>query len=211
MNEILLGQIGQVLGLLIAFSSIITLLFGKTAISKIRSWINGVYKAIMYPVNGTSRKLETLEEGHKVLSDKLDFIVSQLCPNSGTSIRDAINRLEKYQRISESKMAQYLDTKDAAIFETDEAGLYKWVSKSYEDLVDRPKSELLNWGWTVPIVPEDLESVRNEWALAIQQKNIFETSYRIRGKVLKCRAIPALFNNEVVAWTGRLMEDKNGG
>jgi PAS domain-containing protein len=209
MQQILL-QIGQVLGLITAGGTALALIFGSSFTGNARKWVIGIWNALFYPFNGTTRKLAHLEKSHEKLAEKLDFIVSQLSPNGGSSLRDAVNRLEKHQRISESKMAQYLDTKDAAIFETDANGLYTWVSKSYEKLVGRPKIELINWGWTVPILGADLESIRYEWDLAVKQKRIFEASYRIEraGVIIhcRCRAIPVLFNDEVVAWTGILVE-----
>lgn len=212
MQQILL-EAGQVLGIFIAVTTAITLIFGKAALIKIRAWGKGIWSAITYPLSGTKRELDKVKEKQDSLDKKLDFIVSQLSPNGGTSLRDAITRLEKHQRIAESKMAQYLDTKDAAIFETNELGLYTWVSRSYESLVGRPKSDLLKYGWTVAIVAEDLDAVRHEWSLAIEQKRIFESSYRIdkHGKIIrcKCKAIPAFFNDEVIAWTGILMEEPN--
>lgn len=214
MQHILL-DVGQILGIFIAVTTAITLIFGKAALIKIRAWGKGIWKALTYPISGTKRELDILKTKQDSLATKLDFIISQLSPNGGSSLRDAVTRLEKHQRIAESKMAQYLDTKDAAIFETNELGLYTWVSRSYESLVGRPKSDLLNYGWTVVIVAEDLDSVRHEWSLAIQQKRIFESSYRIdkHGKIIrcKCKAIPAFFNDEVIAWTGILMEEPSAG
>jgi len=210
MQDILV-QIGQLSGFVTAAGGAIILLFGASFLDKARKWFMGVWSALFHPLTFTSRKLSKLEQKHEELASKLDFIVSQLSPNGGSSLLDAITRVEKHQRISETKMGQYLDTKNAAIFETDAEGLYTWVSKSYEELVGRPKIELLNWGWTLPIATHELDSVRHEWALAVEQKRIFEATYSVdkAGKIVncRCRAIPTLFKDEVVAWTGILAED----
>ena len=202
-----MADISQIIGVLTAALTLIALVFGKRSITYLGNWVQGIWQGIIYPFNGTHRRLTSMSQDHQRLSEKLDFIVEQLKPNSGSSLRDAINRLEKNQQISEVKMAHYLDTKETAMFETDKEGLFVWISHGYESLTGRPINDLKNWGWTLAIDPQDLENTRLEWNLAIEQKRTFEYSYRVRhvsgtSTLCYCRAVPTLFNNEIIAWVG---------
>ena len=200
-------EVNQLIGVCTAAITLTTLFFGKKVIALLNIWSGKILAAILYPFNGVDRRLTTMSKDHERLSEKLDFIVDQLKPNSGTSLRDAINRLEKNQRLSDAKMSHYLDTKDTAMFETNEEGLFVWVSKGYESLTGRSSNDLKNWGWTLAIDPLDLERIRSEWQLAISQKRAFETTYRIKpidGMPIQCscRAVPTIFNDKIIAWVG---------
>jgi PAS domain-containing protein len=199
----------QYLGIITASITVIITVFGAGSIPAVRAWVIKVWGIVCYPFSASSRKLKKLSEDHKVLSEKIDFIVDQLKPNSGSSLRDSINRLEVNQLVYDGKISHYLDSQKAIMFETSAEGLYTWVSKAYEELTNRSASELRNWGWTLSIAEEDVAIVRSEWYLAIEQKRVFEKTYKVKtgdGETVECycRAIPTICNNSVIAWVGSL-------
>ena len=205
----LLTIILQYLGIVTAGITILVAVYGAGTIPFIRDWVGKVWASIVYPFTRSNRKLNAIVADHVLLGEKLDFVVDQLKPNSGSSLRDAINRLEVNQRIHEAKMSHYLDSQNAIMFETSAEGLYTWVSKGYEDLTGRPAADLRNWGWTLSISAEDLSIVRSEWYVAMEQKRIFEKTYSIRdtdNNLIECycRAVPTIVNEKVIAWIGSL-------
>lgn len=209
MQPTLPQMILQHLSIITASITIILTVFGAGSIPKVRELAVKLWLFLIYPFCGSARKLKKLSEDHAVLSSKIDFIVDQLKPNSGSSLVDSVNRLEVSQLIYDSKMSHYLDSQRAIMFETSAEGLYTWVSKGYEELTGRSMSELRNWGWTLSVSAEDLAIVRSEWYLAIEQKRVFEKTYRVKnsdGDTIECycRAIPTVCNNSVVAWVGSL-------
>ena len=210
----LLAVILQYFGIMTAVLTITLTVFGASSIPFIKDWISKIWYGVTYPFSGNTRKLNDLHKDHKNLSEKVDYIVEQLKPNSGSSLRDSLDRLEVTQLIHETKMSHYLDSKQAIMFETSAEGLYTWVSKGYEDLTGRSINDLRNWGWTLSIAAEDVALVRAEWYVAIEQKRIFEKTYKIKslsGESIECycRAIPTMLNNKVIAWVGILQP--NGG
>jgi PAS domain-containing protein len=205
----MLTIISQELGIAVAILGITVSIFGASTIPAIRGWVVSIYKSISAPFSGNSRKITKLQQDYIAAGEKLDYIVEQLKPNSGSSLRDAINRLETNQLIHETKMAHYLDSKQAIMFETTAEGLYTWVSKEYENLTGRSMSELKSWGWTLSIAAEDLALVRSEWYVAVEQKRVFEKTYKVidrKGVVVECycRAVPTMLNDKVIAWVGIL-------
>lgn len=196
-------------GLITAVLGITVTIFGASTVTFIRNWIGKVISSLLYPFMGTARKLKELQDKHEEIASKMNFIVEQLSPNSGSSLRDVINRLEASQAIYEAKLMQYLESKQAIMFETSAEGLYLWVSKAYEDLTGRSESELRNWGWTLSVDAEDIALVRSEWYVAIDQKRVFEKTYKIRnvdGHLVNCycRAVPTILNGKVIGWVGSI-------
>jgi PAS domain-containing protein len=209
MEPTLLTVVLQWFGIATASVTLMVAIYGAGSIPYIKNWIGKIIDVVLYPFTTSSRKLKSIAEEHIKINDKIDFIVDQLKPNSGTSLRDAVNRLEKNQLIHEAKMSHYLDSQNAVMFETSAEGLYTWVSKGYEDLTGRHSGELRNWGWTLSIAAQDVALVRSEWYMAIEQKRIFEKVYNVKdvdGKLIECycRAVPTIVNNNVIAWIGSL-------
>lgn len=205
----LLASILPYTGLITAALTIVATIFGANSIPAIREWVGKIIASILYPFKGDARNLKLLQDKHEEMSNKLDYIVGQLSPNSGTSLWDAINRLETTSIIHEAKLLQYIDSKQAIMFETSAEGLYTWVSKGYEDLTGRSLNELRNWGWTLSIDADDVALVRSEWYVAVEQQRIFEKIYNIRnirGQIIKCycRAVPTVLNGKVIAWVGNI-------
>lgn len=129
------------------------------------SWLNNVYKEIK-----TIRK--------------------ELTPNGGSSLRDAINRVEI--RIEGIEFAQHIswDFETVAIFRTDGQGNCIWVNQTYLDLVKRGKDFLLAKGWESCIHPDDREKVVKEWKFACEDNRNIDMNYRyldVEQNVINCR------------------------
>lgn len=121
----------------------------------------------------------------------LHKILHQLKPNSGGSLRDGLDRIEK--KIDRVDFAQhiYFDNVPAIpMFTTDGEGRCDWANKAYIDLVDRPLQEILNNNWSIVVHQDDREKVENEWKQACAQNRNFDMVYRYsNGDVLvHCKA-----------------------
>ena len=153
--------------------------------------------------------------GNKDIDSKLEAIMAELKPNSGSTLRDAIEDLRQKtsdlyagQGMLTSKFIAILDQpSNPPIFETDSIGRCTWASASYLNMTGRPFSEINGYGWTNAIHPEDLQDVRREWELAVNQQRVFEYTYRfmhVDGKITKvhCKAVPTIVNSVVSGWMG---------
>ena len=200
----------------VAIGTLLTVWKGATAIELVKKYWVGVWAALTYPFTSTKRRVESIAEAQESfksdileLKESINLILSEFRPNGGGSLKDQVTRLEKATHITKVKMEIVLEEKGLAMFETDTEGLCKWVSKHYEQLVGRPSSELMDWGWTLTISDEHLEDVRNAWILAISQKRVFEKKYAIvhpsgKKQYIYCRAVPSMLHDTVVGWLGVL-------
>jgi PAS domain S-box-containing protein len=140
----------------------------------------------------------------KILSDKYENILSELKPNGGKSLRDAINRLDARQRAKDN-----MDI-DVGIFETDKTGLYVHVNLQYCHMVGRSIDELRGNGWLNAIDERWRTEIFNEWNNAITGKRIFECQYDIQTTYDKkitvdARAVPVFESNgEIVGYYGTI-------
>lgn len=155
--------------------------------------------------------------GNKDIDTKLEAIMAELRPNSGSTLRDAIEDLRAKtsdlyagQGMLTSKFIAILDQpSNPPIFETDSIGRCTWASASYLTMTGRPFDEIKGYGWTNAIHPDDLHHVRLEWDLAVSQQRVFEHTYRfmhIGGKITKvhAKAVPTIVNGTVSGWMGFL-------
>ena len=202
--------------IIVAFGTIITVWRGASTIEDINKYLASVVSALARPFTGTKRRIEIIAEVQESfkkdiisLQSTLNLILSEFRPNGGGSLKDQVTRLEKATHITKVKMEIVLEEKGLAMFETDAEGLCKWVSKHYEQLVGRPSSELMGWGWTLIISDEHLEDVKAAWILAVSQKRVFEKKYAIvqpcgKKQYIYCRAVPSMLHDTVVGWLGVL-------
>lgn len=108
----------------------------------------------------------------------LHTIEAEFRPNGGSTLRDAISRLEReIGRIREIERCQ-VDAVGIAAFETDEAGGCVWASAAYLDLVDRPIADVRGAGWSIVIHQDDRERVLSEWGRVVVERRRFELSFR---------------------------------
>lgn len=134
-------------------------------------------------------------------SEAIDIIIKEFKPNSGNSLRDAINQINStvesiQDQINSIDLTQkvYIDIdSNIPIFQTDHGGRLKWVNKSFLDLVSKPIEELLGSGWQSLISQDERDIVRKEWERAMIEKRIFEYCFHIHIKdrmtYIKCKAI----------------------
>lgn len=125
----------------------------------------------------------------------LNYIMAELKPNSGSSLRDAINRIENKVATIDLAQKAYMDVDSPIpIFQTDFEGNLVWVNKAYLKLVSRPMNEVLGTGWELIIPQEERSRIREEWYRAIKEHRVFEYCYDLinsetENKIrIKCKA-----------------------
>lgn len=126
----------------------------------------------------------TLTKGLKKLGEGLDYLASistalnkELVPNGGSSLRDAVNRMEGRQILIESRCNLILSEWDCGVFETDAAGKCNSVNKTYCRKSGRSRDELLGTSWIQVVAPVWRTRVLETWDLAIKQNIEFEMDF----------------------------------
>lgn len=144
---------------------------------------------------------------------------AQFKNNGGSSLRDAIDRIER----KVNKVEKQVDRVDAfskilmnmlmdePVFISDGEGRCTWASSSYTNLVKRPAEELKGRGWESIIHPEDRDRVIKEWHDAIKAERSFDSLYRIvdstgRSVAVRCRSA----GNMHIGYLGVIEVQKGG-
>jgi len=151
------------------------------------------------------------------LHAKIDAITAQLSTNGGSSLRDAIIRIEKRQCREAEKTRLIIEGGEHACFEFDENGKCIYVNQPYMQLIDRiDEKEVLGMNWRHLIYEDDREAVLESWDRAIKEARIFEEHFSYQDRKgnripVLCKAYPMYdYNQKVVGWFGiSKKEDKN--
>ena len=124
---------------------------------------------------------------------KLELIVKEFKPNSGETIRDALNRIETNVDLNGERFrARMLDTEEM-LFEADPDGNVIWVNRTLARKTRRLPGEILGNGWLNMLHPEDRDAIRHAWHEAIREEVELETDLRVistEGEILPviCKA-----------------------
>lgn len=144
------------------------------------------------------------------MPETIKRIESETRTNGGSSLRDAINRIEKRQLIQEQRTVYLLELSgEIAIFEADPHGNVIRANSYFASLVNKSHDELHGNSWVNNILNEDRDRVFKEFSLAINQKRNFASSFKIKKHdeihEVECKINPVLSkDNEIVIWTAMI-------
>lgn len=106
-------------------------------------------------------------------------IERELLPNGGTSLRDALDRIEQGLILGQQRQRALLADHVCGVYETDEHGELTWVNRTYSRITGRTQEELMHGGWQLVIHPDDRERVFHEWKSCVKAGRDFEMQYRV--------------------------------
>jgi len=129
---------------------------------------------------------------------KLDKIQSELKPNGGSSLRDAINRIDdKVTKVSnkintiQASADITSDTLNICRWSADKNGLYNFINRPFKKLIGAVDDEsCLGDSWITNIVHmDDRAMVQLEWNRAVNSKSEYHHTFRIvsisSGEIIK--------------------------
>lgn len=137
-----------------------------------------------------------------ILSDMLPTvqnILQEVRPNGGSSMRDAINRIEVNQTKSIQHNRALLKCLPIGTWETDERGRFISVNRTTCTMLGRVESELLGDNWVKWISDSDRMKVITEWQRCISGQSDFsmEFDFVLPNRLLKrVYAVAYQFKNE---------------
>lgn len=156
--------------------------------------------------------------GIESINKKIDIIFKEVTPNSGTSIKDKINKIEKSMEQNTeltykifNRQRWMFDSDSEPIFETDKQGKCVWANKAYINLVEKDLKDLLDNGWKNIIHHDFKESVYNEWDSCILDGRNFDMSYKIintSGKTYDVRCIAIKADDGGYMGSYKILEDR---
>lgn len=104
------------------------------------------------------------------VSRKLTQIHAELIPNGGSSLRDAINRIEALQltSLSLTGKAYWISAKD---------GQCTFASVRLASMMGMTPEQVEGWGWVTAVSPECRDACRKEWDGAVKDLREFHMDY----------------------------------
>jgi len=171
---IILQDISLVLGIAVA-----ALVVFKMPIKRWQAWLHRHRDAREQLDKTLSEVIPHLLESHKTMDSSLEFIMSELKPNHGTSLKDAVNRIEKMIHHNEALQRGIISQDAKPMFITGKTGDLVWVNNAYLDLVNRDSTEVLGQGYWGIINPAELEDVRKQQTAARTDKRDLVTYFNV--------------------------------
>jgi PAS domain S-box-containing protein len=114
-----------------------------------------------------------------VICADLAAIKHELLPNGGGSFRDEFREQARENRMQGAILRASLDFSDAAMFQADATGEFRWVSATLQGWVGRSFSHLLRRGWLTSVADEDRERVRAGWEAALRDQREYRGQYTL--------------------------------
>jgi PAS domain-containing protein len=124
------------------------------------------------------------------LEKDVNEIKLQLRTNGGTSLKDAVNRIEKAVGEVRSDVAilkgresarMYLDSQPT--FECDAQGFATALNKSLLDILGLEIDEAIGYGWLKAVKPMDQDRVVREWEMSVRNGREFNSNYTLVNQV----------------------------
>src|SRR4029079_16356915 len=95
---------------------------------------------------------------------------------SEEALRNALAEIQK----SESKLRQVIDAIPAMAWSAHPDGSGEFFNQHYLDYVGLPAEQVMGWGWTAAIHPDDLESLSLIWQRIRESEQFGEGEARLR-------------------------------
>lgn len=110
---------------------------------------------------------------------KIQEIYSEMKPNGGTSLRDAVNRIESLVNKQRLYTKTMIKSFPGGTFDANEKGELIGVNKSVCTLLNRTESELIRDNWIKWIHVDDKDRVIKEWHRCIESQSDFDMEFKI--------------------------------
>lgn len=149
------------------------------------------------------------DEGRE-LYKKINVIAEEFRPNGGSTLRDAINRIEEKVTIQDQKTLAIIKSLPIGTWLSDEKGKCIDLNKTLCKIMGRTESEIKGDNWSNWILPSEKEDVIEEWKRCVLGDLNFDLEYHYvlpTGKVQKVHGIAYRLpdkNNNLVGFLGTL-------
>jgi PAS domain S-box-containing protein len=160
----ILGESGKVIIYFGAIAAAITALI--MFIKRVHRWFQSTYAGLEWVFSE--------EHDHKMIQNSLDAITLELTNNGGTSLKDAIDRIEHKQDFMSAHMRTHLNTNSKSIFETDAEGGLIYVNRAYTRMTGFSAHEVKESGWLNAIQPAHRKRILDLWKDAVEARRDFD-------------------------------------
>lgn len=156
----------------------------------------------------SSKIIKNIDAIHDLVQNHLPILIKiseEFRPNGGSSMKDALNRVEKHQRLNHQRMK--LMQTDKLQYEANEKGECIWVSPRLAELAGMDDSKFIGNGWINAVEHDDRQEVWDEWQKAIIQKRDFSFEFRLAKNNLKVKSYATVVKdskNQTIGMIGEI-------
>jgi len=152
----------------------------------------------------------TYEKKRRSNADKLDIIYNELTGNGGSTLRDAIGRIESRQILDELSNKAMMNHLSIAYYRADTSGIVTEVSRTLGRYLERLPDEFLGRAWLSTVEEEEREDVLDAWNFSVENGVEFSRCINFvtpKGKKLHSKVIsfPLCDNEKVVGYFGTVV------
>lgn len=139
--------------------------------------------------------------------EKFDEISSNLKPNGGKSIYDAIHRIEKKMIVTEARSKSLIQSLNVGEFIADKDGRFVAVNNILCIQLGYTPDQFLGSNWLNLINEQDKDFVYENWQQTLKEKKDFVLGFYFvnnRGENVKVNIIATYLenNHDIVGWIG---------
>lgn len=131
------------------------------------------------------------EEGRD-LYGKIQKMAEEFRPNGGSTLRDAINRIEEKVTVNEQKTLAIIKSMPLGSWVSDAKGKMIDLNRSLCKITGRTESELKGDNWSNWVHPSEKEDVFEEWKRCVDNDLNFDMEYKTilsNGKIQKVHSV----------------------
>lgn len=198
--DVLLSHLKEFSAVIVAVAAALTILWKPIVI--------GIKKMIQFyrDMQSFGKNINTTIKQVNEIYPIVNKLNEDLKPNGGSSLRDAIDRIDRRVALSEQRSRYFAEHPGEISFETDVDGNTVWVSKGWQEVYGISGADAQGRGWISGVHPEDREAVVREWYNAVNDKRRFEMKYRVNDDAtiyVYCESYPLVSTKgQIVGWLG---------
>ena len=131
--------------------------------------------------------------------ESIEKIKAEFMPNGGSSLKDAINRLEKTTLFLEHSRKLQFAKADYGVCFCDATGKVLDLNRRFYEMTGLSRDQCLNTGWYLAVeTNSDRECIRIALEDAINDQRETEVSFRMNGKMVSQHYFPIINRNNVI-------------
>lgn len=139
--------------------------------------ITVIYRSIAPKVRAVREMVKWImsdESDHKIIIGMIEDIKHMVSPDDGTSIPDALSRIEHSVMFQGARQQATLHMNGSPVFESDETGKVTFVNAAYKRFFGVAGQNALGMGWVNVIDPGERGEVVQKWFSAVREKRTFD-------------------------------------
>ena len=123
-------------------------------------------------------RVSGLTDANKEMCRRVGAIEGELKPNGGSSLRDAVSRVEQITIGTRAHVRLSYQISRTPTFEIDVGGRVTWVNRAYVEQYGLSLEDISGNKWLSQIHPDDRDRVVREWAHIVEDQRQGDVKYQ---------------------------------